>query len=48
MTTTDEILADPVWRQRVFASLEQARRGQMRPIEEYLAEFDAEDSGDND
>jgi len=42
-STTDAILQDPVWRKRILASLEQARRGQTRPIEEYLAESDAED-----
>lgn len=43
VSTTDEILNDPIWRQRIFASLDEARRGQTRPIEEYLAESDAED-----
>lgn len=42
-STTDAILQDPVWRKRILASLEQARRGHMRPIEEYWAESDAED-----
>jgi hypothetical protein len=42
-STTDAILQDPVWRKRLLASLDQARRGQMRPIEEYWAESDAED-----
>jgi hypothetical protein len=42
-STTDEILNDPIWRQRIFASLEQARRGQTRPLEEYLEESDTED-----
>jgi hypothetical protein len=43
ISTTDEILNDPIWRRRILASLEQARRGQTRPIEEYLAESDADD-----
>jgi hypothetical protein len=42
-STTDAILQDPVWRKRILAGLEQVRRGQMRPIEEYWAESDAED-----
>jgi hypothetical protein len=42
-STTDAILQDPVWRQRIFASLDQVRQGQTRPIEEYLEESDAED-----
>jgi len=42
-STTDAILQDPVWRRRLLDSLEQARRGQTRPIEEYWTESDAED-----
>jgi hypothetical protein len=42
-STTDAIIQDPVWRKRILAGLEQARSGQMRPIEEYWAESDAED-----
>jgi hypothetical protein len=44
LSTTDEILNDPIWRQRIFDSLEQVRRGQTRPIEEYLAESDNQNS----
>jgi len=42
-STTDAILQDPVWRKRILAALEQVQRGQMRPIQEYWDESDAED-----
>jgi hypothetical protein len=42
---TDAILQDPVWRDRLTTGLEQAKRGESRPIEEYWAESDEDDDG---
>ena len=39
-STTEAILQDPVWRDRIRASLAQARAGHSRPIEDYWAESD--------
>ena len=40
---TELVRADPVWRRRLLASLNERQEGRTRPIEDYWAESDAED-----